>query len=151
MDRICTKCGKLKPTADFQKIGGLARLCEHCRAHGRSTMRKRSKESRAAYHKTWRENNPKHAARVDRWNLEIGTGLKQEEFDAMLQDQGGVCAICKGTHRENSKFKRLHVDHDHVDGGIRGLLCSSCNTAIGLMKEDIPRLKSAIDYLESYK
>lgn len=70
-------------------------------------------------------------------------GLTKVQFDEMLISQAGVCAICyKGNGR-----KRLVIDHDHETGQVRGLLCSLCNTGIGMMKDDVGNLNSAIKYL----
>ena len=71
-------------------------------------------------------------------------GLTKEEHDAMLLLQNNLCAICNKT-----KDKTLHVDHDHKTGRVRGLLCYSCNTGIGLLKDDIKYLANAIKYLTS--
>ncbi len=60
----------------------------------------------------------------------------------LFLNQNGGCAIC-GQPQE----RRLHVDHDHKTGRIRGLLCGSCNRAIGLLKESVASLASAIGYL----
>lgn len=80
-------------------------------------------------------------------------GLDMESYSDMEKSQNGVCAICKNPE---SKKRRLSVDHDHEccpgSGScgkcIRGLLCSNCNTAIGLMKDSVETLKAAIAYLE---
>jgi hypothetical protein len=75
-------------------------------------------------------------------------GLTMADFTALLDEQGGVCAICKGGR--SGPGNRLHVDHDHTTGVVRGLLCSRCNTAVGLLRDD-PRLAiAAADYLSSY-
>jgi len=57
------------------------------------------------------------------------------------------CAICGNPGGK----KRLCVDHDHVTGKIRGILCDNCNVGIGRLKDDIGLLYRAIDYLEEYK
>lgn len=62
----------------------------------------------------------------------------------MLERQGGVCAICK----EKPKNGRLAIDHLHGTDKVRGLLCSPCNTALGLFKDDPERLAAAIEYLK---
>lgn len=53
-------------------------------------------------------------------------GISVEQYEAILRDQGGVCAICE----RPPKTRRLHVDHDHKTGEIRGLLCYRCNRAL---------------------
>jgi recombination endonuclease VII len=52
--------------------------------------------------------------------------MTDDEYDAMLAAQGGVCAICGNA----PKTRRLHVDHDHRTGAVRGLLCYRCNRAL---------------------
>lgn len=78
-------------------------------------------------------------------------GLTQEQYDAMFEAQGGVCAICKEPERSR-RVKRLNlsVDHCHKTGKIRGLLCSGCNTAIGHFYEDIEVMIRAKKYLEHH-
>lgn len=63
----------------------------------------------------------------------------------MLDDQGGVCAICS---KEDAAGKRLAVDHCHETGKVRGLLCLKCNTVLGKMNDEVNLLKKAIAYLE---
>jgi len=70
--------------------------------------------------------------------------LTDEEYKALLERQGSVCAICK----EAPKKGRLHVDHIHGTDKVRGLLCSLCNPALGLFKDDPNRLAVAIEYLK---
>jgi hypothetical protein len=69
-------------------------------------------------------------------------GIDEEQYKNMVLSQNNICAICN-----NTSNKTLHVDHDHVTGKVRGLLCYSCNTGIGLLKEDINTLTRAIEYL----
>lgn len=82
--------------------------------------------------------------------------MTQEEYDAMFLKQNGVCDICKGPELH---YASLSVDHDHrcCPGNktcgkcIRGLLCSHCNNALGLLRENILSLQSAIEYLQKHK
>jgi hypothetical protein len=74
-------------------------------------------------------------------------GITLEEYNRLLESQGGGCAICGRKVNIDSKFS-LHVDHDHDTGKIRGILCSSCNLGIGKFDHDCSRLKNAIKYLE---
>ena len=79
-------------------------------------------------------------------------GMTGSEFDALLTRQGGCCAICGAPQSKHSGArapKRLEVDHNHATGRIRGLLCRRCNTALGLLEDNVGRLKTAISYLEN--
>jgi hypothetical protein len=68
-------------------------------------------------------------------------GLTRTELDALVAAQGGLCAICETN-------PAVHVDHDHVTGKIRGVLCFTCNVALGQLKDDVALFRKAIDYLE---
>jgi hypothetical protein len=77
-------------------------------------------------------------------------GLTLEDYDAMLEAQGGVCAICGGGPI-GGREKYLCVDHDHETGKVRGLLCGHCNTGIGKLKHDSSILAAAIEYLALHR
>jgi hypothetical protein len=70
-------------------------------------------------------------------------GLTVEEYDKMLIAQGGKC-ICGRNHKN-----RLHVDHNHKNGEIRGLLCYRCNYALGLLGDDPQNLEKLANYLRT--
>lgn len=69
--------------------------------------------------------------------------ITQAVWDALYDQQDGRCAICGRDDRD------LVVDHNHGDGTIRGLLCSNCNTGIGLLGDDPDVLDAAAEYLHS--
>lgn len=71
-------------------------------------------------------------------------GLDRESYDILLDKSQGVCDICKTPCKTN---KNLTIDHCHTTGKVRGLLCNVCNRALGLFKDRVDLLKSAIDYL----
>lgn len=79
--------------------------------------------------------------------------LLPEKYYEMLKIQNNVCAICKQPEtqlkKNYNKIKMLSVDHCHQTGKVRGLLCGSCNTALGGFKDSIENLQSAIAYLLS--
>jgi hypothetical protein len=75
-------------------------------------------------------------------------GLTVEEFRAMLARQENLCAVCGGPWR-GWNGQNPHIDHDHATGRVRGLLCASCNSAIGRFGDDPVLLRRAADYLES--
>jgi hypothetical protein len=75
-------------------------------------------------------------------------GITSEEYQEMEEAQGGLCAICR---RPPAEGKKLAVDHDHLTGLVRRLLCDRCNWLIGLAYESIEILESAKQYLLSFK
>ena len=76
------------------------------------------------------------------WKREYG--LTVEDYFALLEKQGGGCAICKGDTNGRGIF---HVDHCHETGRVRGLLCAKCNILLGHADDDTKLLRSAISYL----
>lgn len=75
-------------------------------------------------------------------------GLSIQEYEALLAAQDGRCAVCRRTpDQAGRKPKLLAVDHDHVTGQVRGLLCTNCNTAIGKAADDPVRLCRMADYI----
>jgi hypothetical protein len=76
----------------------------------------------------------------------IECGWYQTTFEA----QCGKCAICGRNNSGRSNSKRFCVDHNHITGEVRGLLCHPCNSGIGKLKDDISLLQSAIHYLQQY-
>lgn len=140
----CTRCGAVKDRTAFNKnregkYGPI--LHAHC------------KECQSAAARQWfAENKERAKENRHRWNLANFYGITPEQYLAMLDEQGGVCAICghdePNEHgRTGTKF-RLSVDHCHETGRVRGLLCQKCNRAIGLLNDNTDLLRKAIGYLE---
>ena len=78
-------------------------------------------------------------------NVRRKYGLKEGEYEAMLLAQGGKCAICGN----RPVTIRLAVDHDHVTGRVRGLLCRRCNRALGLWEGDVLKMEALIAYVRN--
>lgn len=70
-------------------------------------------------------------------------GVTPEEYAALLDNCHGLCTICKSSDP-------LIVDHNHSTGNVRGLLCNSCNTGLGLFRDNPELLAHAVDYLHEY-
>ena len=92
----------------------------------------------------------KRAMRIH--NLRYKYGLTKEQYDRMLAGQDGGCAICKRpeTAKIKGKVMDMAVDHCHKTGKVRGLLCSTCNTALGSFRDDPEIIRKAIEYLKSH-
>lgn len=126
----CRACAHEKDLSEFVKDrrspDGYSPRCVDCRRAGRSG------ESREAAR-----------ARFLRWKY----GISVEDYDAMLQAQGGGCAACGGPQDQAGR-EWFDIDHCHQTGRVRGLLCSSCNIALGLLREDRERIIRLADYLD---
>lgn len=79
-------------------------------------------------------------------NLRRRYGLTVADYEALLTQQNGVCAICGKACPTRG---RLSVDHDHATGEVRGLACHKCNTALGLFDDNPTLLRAAAAYLET--
>jgi hypothetical protein len=75
------------------------------------------------------------------YHLKARYGITAADADAMLEAQGGLCAVC-------GEQPAVHVDHDHVFGNVRGLTCFNCNGGLGQFKDRVDIMLKAIDYLE---
>ena len=80
-------------------------------------------------------------------NLQRLYGITLEDYDMMILAQDGKCAICETTSPRGNTG-RFHVDHNHDTGEVRGLLCSNCNTGIGLLQDSSKIVLKALNYLE---
>lgn len=75
-------------------------------------------------------------------------GIDKKVYLEMQQTQQHCCKIC-GVHEKDTKQKELCIDHNHVTKAVRGLLCHSCNVALGFFKDDVSLLLKAIKYVET--
>ena len=73
-------------------------------------------------------------------------GITIEDYDRMLEEQGGRCAICR-TDTPGGSGARFAVDHNHETGEVRGLLCNNCNRGLGHLQDSVLILEQAIRYL----
>lgn len=74
-------------------------------------------------------------------------GITIEQFQKIVEEQEHTCPICKRLFI-NMSPKNIHVDHDHVTGKIRGVLCVKCNRGIGFLGDNVEIIKNAILYLQ---
>jgi hypothetical protein len=101
-----------------------------------------------AHRKKLREANPELDARYRRQKrsaeFKKRYGITHDEYDQMLLEHGGVCALCS---RECPTGRRLAVDHDHTTGRIRGLLCVPCNRALAQFGDNLMGAERLVNYL----
>lgn len=147
-EKRCRTCGEVKPLTpefwprDFNQPDGFQGWCKVCKQiAGRAEY--------AKYPEKYRERQ-----------MIAKFGMTSADYDRMLAEQGGGCAICG---RSDSKSKldpdnpakhrsilKLHIDHDYNTGQVRGLLCGTCNRGLGSFHDDIEMLEKAAIYLREH-
>lgn len=104
------------------------------------------------YHKDYIKKNP---LKIRNRRLIKNFGITLEQYVELSEKQHGVCAIClkpeSTVHSLSKKVQSLSVDHNHETKQVRGLLCSKCNTALGLLDENPAIAQALIIYLEKFK
>lgn len=111
-----------------------------------------TKKKRSLYAKEYRKLNSR---KVRDAAYKKAFGISIDEYEAIAERQGNRCAICgekeTAVNPKTGKVNSLSVDHCHTTGCVRGLLCSKCNTAIGLMRESEEIFSKATRYLAYHK
>jgi hypothetical protein len=106
MTKSCSKCRAVKPLDDFHRSkSGPQGRHSHCKA-------------------CYKPTRPNAVVRRTQ-NLRARYGLTPADVESILQKQAGGCALC------STPLARFHVDHNHLTGRVRGLLCHRCNIVIG--------------------
>ena len=159
-NKPCSICKMSKPLDEFHKdrssvsgYDGRCRSCTHSRQKGYYEKNKNEMRKRARARYQTAKTNPKlyekELNRSRKGVLKNRYGMSVAEYNKLFVKQSGYCASC-GTHQVELK-KRLGVDHCHITGKIRGLLCDRCNRAFGLLRDDISVLESLLEYAKKYK
>lgn len=116
----------------------------------RASYRK-NKEERLRYSREYVARNREKTLRyMTEWHMRRWYRLAISDYDRMLESQNGRCAIC-GTTVPGRGRKRFCIDHDHVAGKVRGLLCMACNIGIGMFCDDIEKTEAALAYLKKHQ
>lgn len=159
--KTCTKCGEHKPVSEYHNSvttkDGLYAMCKPCVLAKNAAWRKANKGKVAECKKRYamrnwaaiREHRKAYMAtrKVEaaeyrrRWNLAKRYGITMEQYGDMWARQGGLCGICRRTHR------KMCVDHDHATGVVRGILCQPCNVCLGGLGDNLDGVMRAVRYL----
>lgn len=132
----CKTCASLSDKARYKNMSPDQRAAEKLRGF-----------SRRARDKIIPEAITKRSLASRKHLLKSSYGLTLETWSQMLAEQGGVCAICKSSPPPKRNFV---VDHNHITGKLRGLLCVKCNCALGLLKESPIIAASLIQYINKH-
>jgi hypothetical protein len=150
---ICKSCGKEKA----HKAHGLCLSCfrQAYNAENTKSVKRQRDLSRAKHREQYNASARQHYAKNREtikaiWR-EKKYGLTPDQYQSMLDAQAGLCAICRLPQNAVSRdgTRTLHVDHDHRHNVVRGLLCLSCNTKLGLFEQP-EWLEKAIGYINPY-
>jgi hypothetical protein len=133
----CAKCGEQKPLSNFRKkvdgkfgVGAQCKICINLKQ---------------APNKSYR-----HLKGYDRYknnHFLKNYKITLQEVNEIIKNQGFKCAICE---KHLTPGKQTHLDHCHDSNKIRGVLCTTCNVGLGMFKDSLLLLKSALNYLEKY-
>lgn len=140
MNKVCTDCKLSKDSSEFGVRKDENGIFKYFRSNCRPCESQR-------YRKWYQVNKEKSAAYSRKSGLMSRHGMTLEEYESINTSQKGICAICKNPPRGG--YKHLVVDHCHETGNIRGLLCNTCNRAIGLFKDSPELLSNASEYLRN--
>lgn len=120
---------------------------------------RRCRECQNQRTRTWRKTKPfvSQAGKrslipketIRKYRLRAAHGLTVKEYDSMIVNQNNACAICHTPFDVSGVFSPC-VDHDHITGLIRGLLCSHCNLGIGLFEDSPTLLRFAAKYITKH-
>jgi len=135
----CTKCGEVRDLFEFYKRpetkDGLRKDCKKCFSTRSS--------------KNWNGKTQEERKRINTRNrLQYYYNLSVENYQQMLDNQEHKCYICGASNTSSGKC--LFVDHCHISGKIRKLLCQSCNSGLGMFKDNPYVLLKAAEYLKEH-
>jgi len=155
--KICTKCNEQKSLIEYPKDktkkDGVHTQCKVCH-------RERNKNKRLT-DPVWREKaNAKSAAYRSKFpdknkqsirnaTLKAKYGITSKQYEELFKNQGYCCAVCG--RKESKGYGKMPVDHNHVTGKVRGILCQPCNVTLGKVEEKEEILLSLIKYLRKNK
>ncbi len=140
--KTCNGCKQTLPIERFsRRLNGHQHLCKPCQSvYQKNYVRKKDPVARAKANRKWR--------------LLKTFGMSPEQYDEMLANQKGLCAVCNQpetlVHHLTKQTSPLSIDHCHVSGRVRQLLCNRCNTTLGKVADDPALLRRLADYLEKH-
>ena len=154
--RHCNGCNTTKDLTDFSKdnadVTGYTYRCKKCRNQKQKEWVKKNpdkvkilnlkhRETRKEYY-----SSPERKLKYRKKYIEKAFNIPYSQYEQMQTAQNNVCAICK--EKETcSRQEYLSVDHNHTTGKVRGLLCNSCNRALGYFRDNPVFVENAKNYL----
>jgi len=155
-EKLCNGCGNIYPIDDYNLRangrGGYKRRsrCRKCECEWQKRYQKDYPEEMRERKKRYKEKDPERYYKLSRKHALRSSwkryGHDPDKVERYFESHSGYCEICG--IKPTKGAGRLHIDHDHDTGEIRGMLCLKCNTGLGQFNDDVKTLKSAIKYLK---
>lgn len=148
MSKICSKCNIEQPISSFHKkssgLMGVKAECKTCCSKWQSDhyYKPEIKNKRIK-----RQSSDAYQLYIRKFRLRTKYGISLEQYKVMLTAQDNCCNICKTTIPGGRSAKYFAIDHCHITGKIRQLLCSRCNLVLGYVKDNQILLHQMIEYL----
>lgn len=141
-EKACSRCKQILPATEFYPHRRMkSGLQSHCRTCSREWHRERPEYIRQK-NAEYKAKNPDYARD---WSRKARFGLTPAQINVMRESQGGLCAGClRALTRANEC-----VDHCHLTGKVRGLLCDPCNMSLGRLGDSPETLRRLAAYLEA--
>jgi hypothetical protein len=156
-EKTCPRCKCLKPLTDFHRrrtnADGHTGWCKECKAVAGRKRYLENQEKRCSTTQAYYKAHPIWARGHRIRKFWPGSTWEEvnDKYESILKSQNDCCQICQ---RHRSEFpKYMDIDHNHVTGQVRGIICNDCNHALGLLKADIglDYLRRAVTYIEQYQ
>ena len=154
MEKKCTKCLNKKNISNYHKDksrkDGLSNKCKECRCKHPESITKKCNGCGCEMFLSNNKKAQKYCSELCRTSS-IKYNINKDIYYFLYKKNNGNCHICNNPEtsidKRTNKVYSLSIDHCHKNNNVRGLLCSACNTAIGLLKDNVNILNNAIEYL----
>jgi hypothetical protein len=147
--KTCKTCKKTKELKFFhKKKGGHLGVKTNCSDCCKTIDAKYYATPKHKEKRLERQSKPEYQLYIRSYRLKKKYGITLDDYDKMIKEQKGVCKTCKTNELSSTSDKYFAVDHCHKTGKVRGLLCGPCNSALGMVKENIETLENLIKYLK---
>lgn len=148
--KICTRCKKEKNHSEFNKakINKNGSICYQSKCKDCYNILALERYQNLTIEEKRKRSNSNYMGfdYFKNYRLQKQYGITKEEFDKMYEKQNGKCYLCD----KHIKGKEVKVDHNHVTGAVRKLLCHNCNASLGLLKENPETFYKCAEYLKEH-
>ena len=155
--KTCPSCEEVKEIhffgKDSSRSDGLRYHCKVCNNSKSSMWQKENRARKNEYQRNWNKENPE---KLRKSHVKQLYGLSWDSYTDLYTKQEGSCKICGTSLPLYNEFfstdnaRAIVVDHCHISGAVRGLLCNQCNKGLGHFSDNVERLKRAVLYLEEF-